>query len=228
MVNLIDSSQILILIVDDNPVHLRMEQMMLSKKGYRTAVATNAAGCIEAARKLKPDLILLDIVMPEMNGLDACKVLRRDERTKDIPVIFVTGRTDDEVLQEAFESGGTDYVRKPVSAIELLTRISSALSQKILIQKLLEEEKLDGMLEMAGAVCHELNQPLQVISGYSTLLMMDMAENHELYGYVTEIREQVERMAAITKKLMGITRYEACHYVGKTRIVDIDRASGRL
>lgn len=228
MINLIDSSQTLILIVDDNPVNLRMEQRMLSKKGYRTAVATNAAGCIQAARKLKPDLILLDIVMPEMNGLDACKVLRRDERTKDIPVIFVTGRTDDEVLQEAFESGGTDYVRKPVSATELLTRISSALSQKILIQKLLEEEKLDGMLEMAGAVCHELNQPLQVISGYSTLLMMDMAENHELYGYVTEIREQVERMAAITKKLMGITRYEACHYVGKTRIVDIDRASGRL
>mgnify|MGYP001211790771 CR=1 FL=1 len=225
MTDLIDNSDVVVLIVDNNPVNVGIEQAILRKAGYCTASASDGTACIEAARKLKPDLILLDIVMPKMNGIEACKVLRQDEETRDIPIIFVTGRTHAEALREAFESGGTDYVRKPVNRIELLARIKSVLSQRILTQKLLEEGRFKGVLEMAGAVCHELNQPMQAIIGHCQLLMMDVSEDQPLYQDLSEIKGQIDRMAKITKRLMGITRYKTCDYVGGGRIVDIDEAS---
>ena len=225
MADLTERSRVTILITDDNPVNLKVVKAILDKNGYRTATAMDGAECIEATKKLKPNLILLDINMPEMSGIQVCKVLRQDQQTKDIPVIFVTANTDDETLKESFESGGTDYVRKPVNRIELLARIKSALDQKELMKKILEEEKLIGVLEMAGAICHELNHPMQAISGYSEMLMMDMAEGHALYEDLSEIKGQIERMGKITKKLMRITRYETRDYIGGRKIIDIDKAS---
>ena len=164
-------------------------------------------------------------MMPEMDGYEVCKILRQNPTTKDIPVVFVTANTDDGTLQEAFESGGTDYVRKPVNKVELLARIKSALTHQELTKKLLEEEKLEGVLEMAGAICHELNQPMQSILGFSQLLMDDMAEDNPNYEYIRIIKNQIDKMGRITKKLMRITRYETCEYIESTKIIDIYKAS---
>lgn len=212
-----------LLIVDDNPTNIKTLQIILEKSGYCTVSAMDGATCIEMAKNERPDLILLDINMPEMSGIEVCKALRRDEQSNDIPVIFVTASTDNETLREAFESGGTDYVRKPVNRIELLARIESILTQKILMQKLLEEEKLQGVLEMAGAACHELNQPMQTISGYSELLLMDISENNPLYRNIKTIKEQIDRMGKITRKLMRITKYKTREYLNR-KIIDIDQA----
>jgi two-component system phosphate regulon response regulator PhoB len=120
-----------LLIVDDNPINIRVVQVMLEKDGYRTVSAMDGATCIEMAKNGRPDLILLDINMPEMSGIEVCKALRRDEQANDITVIFVTASTDDETLREAFESGGKDYVRKPENRTELLASIEFILTQKI-------------------------------------------------------------------------------------------------
>jgi len=223
LADLIEGLKVTILIVDDNPINIRVVQGMLEKDGYRTISAMDGAACIEMAKNERPDLILLDINMPEMSGIQVCKALRRDEQSNDIPVIFVTASTDNETLREAFESGGTDYVRKPVNRTELLARIESILTQKILMQKLLEEEKLQGVLEMAGAACHELNQPMQTISGYSELLLMDISENNPLYRNIKTIKEQIDRMGKITRKLMRITKYKTREYLNR-KIIDIDQA----
>jgi CheY-like chemotaxis protein len=191
--------------VDDNPTNIKTLQIILEKSGYCTVSAMDGATCIEMAKNGRPDLILLDINMPEMSGIEVCKAL------------------DNETLREAFESGGTDYVRKPVNRIELLARIESILTQKILMQKLLEEEKLQGVLEMAGAACHELNQPMQTISGYSELLLMDISENNPLYRNIKTIKEQIDRMGKITRKLMRITKYKTREYLNR-KIIDIDQA----
>lgn len=87
-------------------------------------------------------------------------------------------------------------------------------------------EKLQGVLEMAGAVCHEMNQPMQIISGYSELLMRDFSESDPLYEKLRKIVTQVERMKAITEKLMTIQEYKTQDYAGLGRIVDIHRSSG--
>jgi len=226
MPDIIDVSGSTILLVDDSPVSSMVVSLILKKNSdYRTVRIWDGTACIKKAKEVKPDLILLDIQMPGMNGIEVCKVLKKDEETCDIPVIFVTANTDDETLKEAFESGGTDYVRKPVNKIELLARAKSVLLHKKLEKKLLEEEKLSGVLEMAGAICHELNQPMQVVSGYSELLMMDMEKDNLAYTYIKMVKEQTNKMGSITRKLMSITKYETQDYIKGSKIIDINKAS---
>lgn len=94
-------------------------------------------------------------------------------------------------------------------------------------EALLNREKFQAVLETAGAVCHELNQPMQGILGYSELLMMDMSEDSPLYDRILKIKEQIERLKAITAKLMGITRYETKAYGGEKKIIDLDNVKER-
>ena len=225
LLSFIENARTTILITDDNPVNLKTVRLQVEKAGYRTVFALSGPECIKKTKSLKPDLILLDISMPGMSGIEVCRILKKDESAKDIPIIFVTANTKDDVLKEAFDAGGADYVRKPVNRVELLSRIRSALAQKMLIKSKLEEEKLQGVLEMAGAVCHELNQPLQTISGYSDLVLMNISKDSPLYKNIKNIRDQVIKMGAITKKLMRITRYETKSYIGNRKIIDISRAS---
>lgn len=229
MHDIMDVSGSTLLVVDDSPLSSMVVSLILKKHSdYFTVRAWNGPACIKKAKEINPDLILLDIQMPEMNGIEVCKVLRKDEQTHDIPVIFVTSSTDNETLKEAFESGGNDYVRKPVNKIELLARIKSVLLHKKMEKKLMEEEKLNGVLEMAGGICHELNQPMQVVSGYSELLLMDMGKENSAYPYIKMIKEQTDEMGSITRKLMRITKYETQAYIEGSRIVDIDKAASAV
>ena len=225
----IDVSGSTLLVVDDSPVSSMLVSLILKKHSdYCTVRVWDGQACIKKAKEVKPDLILLDIQMPGMNGIEVCKVLKKDERTRDIPVIFVTASTDNGTLKEAFESGGNDYVRKPVNKIELLARIKSVLLHKKMEKKLMEEEKLNGVLEMAGGICHELNQPMQVVSGYSELLLMDIEKDNSAYPYIKMIKEQTDEMGSITKKLMRITKYETRDYIEGSRIIDIDKAASAV
>ena len=229
MPDIMDVSKSTVFIVDDSPVTTKIISRMLKKNSdYYSVKIWDGPECIKKAKEVKPDLILLDIQMPGMNGIEVCKVLRKDEQTHDIPVIFVTANTDNETLKEAFESGGTDYVRKPVNKIELLARIKSVLIQKKLEKRLMEKEKLNGVLEMAGGICHDLNQPMQVVSGYSELLLMDMGKENSAYPYIKMIKEQTDEMGSITRKLMRITKYETKDYIEGSRIIDIDKAAGTV
>ncbi len=90
-------------------------------------------------------------------------------------------------------------------------------------EQLRQHEKLQGVIELAGGVCHELNQPLQAISGYSEILMMRLEEDNPIYDNIQSIKGQIDRMRDITKKLMSITRYETTDYL-KEKIIDFDRA----
>ncbi len=229
MPDIMDVSKSTVFIVDDSPVTTKIISRMLKKNSdYYSVKIWDGPECIKKAKEVKPDLILLDIQMPGMNGIEVCKVLRKDEQTHDIPVIFVTASTDNETLKEAFESGGTDYVRKPVNKIELLARIKSVLIQKKLEKRLMEKEKLNGVLEMAGGICHDLNQPMQVVSGYSELLLMDMGKENLAYPYIKMIKEQIDEMGSITRKLMRITKYETKDYTEGSIIIDIDKAASAV
>lgn len=226
MTDILEITTKTILITDDNPVNVKTVALILQKVGYQTESAYSGRECIEKTKDTNPDLILLDINMPEASGITVCNTLRKEVLTQNTPIIFVTAHTDNATLKEAFESGGTDYVRKPVNKIELLARIKSALIQQELIRNLIMDEKLKGILEMAGAVCHELNQPLQYISGSLELLLMALSQKDPNYEEIAKVKRQVDKMGRITKKLMGITTYETTEYVGDTKIIDIYGSSG--
>jgi DNA-binding response OmpR family regulator len=113
----------LILAVDDTPGDLDLLTRILEREGYRLAPAKDGAQTLEAAAKERPDLILLDVTMPGMDGLELCRRLKAAPTTHDIPIIFVTGQSGSEEILAGFEAGAVDYVTKPYRIPELLARV---------------------------------------------------------------------------------------------------------
>ena len=112
-----------ILVVDDSKTALFMVLTILRKERYELVTAGDGQQALEAARKERPDLILMDVVMPNKTGFEACRELKQREDTKGIPVILVTTRGEGENVEAGFESGCNDYVTKPINALELLTKV---------------------------------------------------------------------------------------------------------
>jgi CheY-like chemotaxis protein len=116
-----------ILLVDDSRTILMMERMVLAREPYTLLTAGDGLEAVEKAAAEHPDAILMDVVMPRMDGFDAVRELRRREDTRSIPVIMVTTRGEAENVEAAFESGCSDYVTKPIDAAELLAKLRSVL-----------------------------------------------------------------------------------------------------
>ncbi len=116
-----------ILLVDDSETSLMMAKMILSKANYELLVAKDGQQGVETAVKERPDLILLDVIMPRMNGFEACAALKAREETKSIPVIMVTTRGEGASVESGFTAGAADYVTKPVNGLELLTKVRNVL-----------------------------------------------------------------------------------------------------
>lgn len=123
-----------ILLVDDTPENLDVLSAILEDLGCQLIVATNGERAIELAHKQHPDLILLDVMMPGMNGFEVCNLLKADADTADIPIIFVTARTDD--ISVGFSVGGSDYISKPINADEVRARVRHQLERKALLNEL--------------------------------------------------------------------------------------------
>jgi DNA-binding response OmpR family regulator len=118
-----------ILLVDDSSTVLLMEKMILSKSEYDVVTARDGIEGVEKARCERPDLILMDVVMPRMDGFEAVRKLREDDSTRSIPVIMVTTRGELQSVETGYASGCSDYVTKPINGLELLTKVRSCLGQ---------------------------------------------------------------------------------------------------
>lgn len=117
----------LVLVVDDTPDTLALLHGSLEASGYTVLVATNGASALEICHEMKPDIILLDAVMPNMDGFEVCRLLKQDLNTQHIPVIFMTGLTESEHVVAGFEAGAIDYVTKPLNSTEVLARLARHL-----------------------------------------------------------------------------------------------------
>lgn len=115
-----------ILLVDDAETILTLERMVLGDH-YDIVTACNGAEAVERARSEKPDLVLMDLMMPQMSGLDACRAMQRESTTRGIPIIMVTTRSEQELVQEALLAGCLDYVTKPIDSVELLAKVRNIL-----------------------------------------------------------------------------------------------------
>ncbi len=118
-----------ILVVDDSGTARMIEQMALGRSSYDVVQAKDGAEAVEVARCERPDLILMDVMMPRMNGFEACRSIRAQEETKSIPVIMVTTRGEPVNVETGYRSGCNDYVTKPIDGHELLTKVRSLLGE---------------------------------------------------------------------------------------------------
>ena len=215
-----------VLIAEDDRVSRRLLERKLESWGYEVVSCSNGA---EAWQKLHsenaPGLAILNWMMPGMDGVEVCREIRKQKRRGYIYIVLLTARDGKRDIIEGIAAGADDYVTKPFNAHELKVRIRAGRRILEMQAELMQREKLRGVLEMAGATCHEFNQPMQVVSGYCELLLKQVPEDSRIHEQVRRILEAVRSMIEVTRKLQTITKYETREYIEGARIIDIDKAS---
>ncbi len=211
-----------VLVVDDIPKNLQVVGTMLRNQGYEVMPAICGADALEGVRVQVPDLILLDLMMPEMDGLEVCRRLKADPAVASIPIIFLTASNEMEHLVKGFEAGAVDYITKPFNAPELLARVRTHLELRHARERL--REMNDEKNEFMGIAAHDLRSPLNAVKGYSEMVLEDPAlgmENGELIG---RIQQAVARMAEMVQNLLDANRIERGEM--QLHLAPVDLAAG--
>ncbi|EAY27695.1 sigma-54-dependent transcriptional regulator [Microscilla marina] len=192
-----------ILVVDDTPANIKLMVEHLSQEGYKTLVAEDGESAIEQVAFVKPDLILLDVMMPGIDGFETCHRLKEDDSTKDIPIIFMTALSDTENKVKAFSMGAVDYVTKPIQHKEVLSRVSAHLTIRKL-QKSLEDAN-QNLEHKVNERTSELKQALQEVQDQlqqeNLYLKQEIRVNNNFEEIVTQsddfrlVLQQIEQVA---------------------------------
>ncbi len=215
-----------ILIVDDIPGNVDVLRKTLEVEGYSISMAPSGEVALKIAPKIKPDLILMDVMMPGMDGFETCRKLKEDTVFENTPIIFVTGKAETEDVVDAFKSGGADYITKPFRDEEVLARVGTHLK---LIQTIKTNECLVTDLKRAvlnlesaqqeslaksqflGRMSHELHTPLNAIIGFSELLSMRERDplNEEQSESVDEIKKAGKHLLNLVDQVLEINKIDS-------------------
>lgn len=243
-----------ILIVDDVPTNIQLLGNLLRKEKYDIAFCSSGIEAIKKIRENEFDLILLDVMMPHMDGFEVCKMLKTNMDTKDIPIIFLTAKDDSESIIKGFEYGAVDYITKPFNYNELLSRIRTHLDlkgKKRIIEsmnQLLEKRVHDRTVKLRQAnqrllkidnakndflalINHELRTPLNAITGFVDLLGKSSITEKQK-DYIKQIKDSVLRLTNLTDIALLITSLRSDKYKININPVNvkevIDQAKSRI
>lgn len=211
----------IILIVDDIQKNIQLLGEQLRQEGYMIAAASTGSAALEIVEKVQPHLILLDIVMPDMDGFEVCTCLKENPKSRDIPVIFLTAKDDTESVSRAFTTGAVDYLTKPFNKVELLARVKTHLNLKRSHEKVLEvnarlreresqlEEAIATKDRFLSIIGHDLRNPMSVL-----LLGLQMFSGEEanlekrrrldgIYSSAHQIHRAFENILSWSQSQMG-------------------------
>ncbi len=154
-----------ILVVDDNPINLKVLFEILQQYEFKVSIAKSGENALEKVGNLLPDLILLDVMMPGIDGFETCRRLKDNPRTKEIPVIFMTALSDVVDKVKGLKLGAVDYLTKPIQHEEALARINVHLELRQTQMKLVQKEKMSSLGQLVAGIAHEINNPVSFIYG---------------------------------------------------------------
>ena len=197
-----DNKDCKILVVDDTPANIKVVTSILIEKDYDVYVANNGKKAVEYTRDHDFDLILLDIMMPEMDGLEVCRIIKKTPKSHDIPVIFLTAHKEIDSIVKGFEAGGVDYITKPFNKIELLVRVKNHLELKFAKDELkIANATKDTFFSI---IAHDLKGPLTSISAMIDMALEDTSNfNHEeLFSTLRLTERSINRLKSMLSNLL--------------------------
>lgn len=210
----INRSDYKILIVDDVMSNVLLLRILLTKEQFQVCTASNGHQCIEQAKKENPDLILLDVMMPDISGFETATILKRDPSTKDIPIIFLTALNSPADLVKGFQVGASDFLPKPFNKEELVIRVMhqiSLVAAKRLIEKQNEELKrtIEGRDKMYSVIAHDLRSPMGSVKMVLNMLSMMVSPETlgpELASLLSQANQQTEEVFSLLDNLLKWTK----------------------
>ncbi len=217
-----------ILAVDDKQENLHILITILGEQGYDVFPARSGTQALSAVRSNKPDLILLDIMMPDMNGFEVCEQLKADEQTRDIPIIFLSALSETLDKIKAFSFGGVDYITKPFQVKEVLARIETHLSlqrlqksikekNELLEQEIVERKRAEEAAQVANQaksaflanMSHELRSPLNAILGFAQVMKRSQRLDPENQENLAIISRSGEHLLTLINQVLDLSKIEA-------------------
>jgi DNA-binding response OmpR family regulator len=221
-----------ILVIDDLPENVFLLQDRLEREGYEVITSYDGKSGIEKAIKEIPDLILLDVMMPDLNGIEVCKALVLNPSTLNIPIILVTAKSGAEDTKEGLEAGAFDYIKKPFDRIELLARVHSALKLNEAHKLLIEAEKRNIFSATVVTTNHRIKQPLTLMSLSSTAIKReinkDIISREEVLKKLNYIDIAIKEITDILNQLNSIKQPVFSEYIKDIRMVDVPTEMGKI
>jgi two-component system cell cycle response regulator len=215
-----------ILVIDDLPENVFLLKDRLEHEGYEVLTADCGNSGIEKATDETPDLILLDVMMPDINGFEVCKTLVNDSRTSGIPILLVTAKTDAEDTKEGLDAGAFDYIKKPINKIELLARVKSALKLSDANKLLVEVEKRNTFFATVVTANHRIKQPLTILSLSSAAIKRELKKEKiskdTLLGKIKYIDTAINEITDVLDQLNTIKEPVLSDYTKNVKMIKVE------
>jgi len=215
-----------ILVIDDLPENVFMLQDRLEHEGYEVITAYDGKSGIEKAKSERPDLILLDVMMPDITGIEVCKTLVVDKKTSGIPIILVTAKSDAEDTKEGLEAGAFDYIKKPINKIELIARVMSALKLSDANKLILEAEKKNTFVATVVTANHKIKQPLTLLSLSSAAIKRELGKDEisreALLDRLKYIETAIKEITEVLDKLNSIKDPVIADYTNSVKMINVE------
>lgn len=196
-----------VLIVDDEPRNLRLLGAMVAPIGVETHTASSGGQALEMILKVSPDVILLDIMMPDMDGIEVCRKLKENRTTRNIPVVFVTALEDIKYQASAIEAGGIGFIIKPVQQILVHASVKNAIRLKQLSDEV--DELMQQRASLTSMIVHDINNLLSVNLAYAQIMLLDNTLPPKVMENLARIEKSAKDIQAMTSSLLEVEKFES-------------------
>lgn len=218
-----------ILVIDDLPENVFMLQDRLENEGYEVVTAYDGKTGIAKAASDMPDLILLDVMMPELTGIEVCKILKQDPVTADIPIIIITAKSGADDAKIGLEAGAFDYIKKPFEKLEMLARVNSALKLADAHKQMVETEKRSTYAATVVTTNHKIKQPLTLMSLSSAAIKRELNKEQiskeAILNRLNYIETAINEITNILNQLNAIKKPLTSDYAKNVKMIEIEKDS---
>lgn len=213
-----------LLLVDDDQMNGKLLQSRLQKRGFECDYVMSGKECLEALKDGKYGLVLLDIMMPDMSGIEVLEEIRKDKKPVELPVIMVTAKDEAKDIVDALKKEASDYLTKPVNIEIAVARINTQLQVLALVNESLKSKQLSTITIMVTTLNHEINNPLAIAVGNLCILQTKLSEDTGALERIEKAMGALNRITEIVKKIEEISQkneVEETVYSGDVNILKV-------